>query len=113
MGWKEFGDWAFLACAVVAVLFAVLYLFSAPWWTTPTGRNIMALMGSVALAFTYFAWVIQIGGVPYGFYPIRAMLFVGIATSIGWRVAILVKSHIIPSLTSGRRGERSNVEDSR
>lgn len=95
MSWKVYGDWAFYACAGIAVTFVVMYLFGAPWWTTTTGRNIMAVMGSMALALGYFAWVIVAGGVPPGFYPVRAILFTGIALSIGWRVWLLIKNQIL------------------
>lgn len=109
MGWKAFGDIAFYACAISTATFALLYLFFAPWWRSETGRNIMAVMGSVALAFVYFAWVIALGGVPHAFYPIRALLFCGIASAVSWRVWILVRRHIIPSL----KGVKADVEDAR
>jgi hypothetical protein len=104
MNWKDYGDWAFFACAGVAVVFAVLYLFVAPWWKSPTGRNIMAVMGSMALALGYFAWVIAAHGVPPGFYPVRAILFTGIALAIGWRVVLLVRVQVL------QRNRDRNVE---
>lgn len=116
MSWREAGDVAFYACTVVTVAFAILYFLSAPWWTTTTGRNIMAVMGSVALAFGYFTWVIWIGGVPGGFYPMRALIFALIALAIGWRLLILIKHQVIPVLrrvSRDRRGDRTNVEEQR
>lgn len=109
MDWKLTGDIAFYACAISAATFVLLYLFFAPWWKTLAGRNIMAVMGSFAAAFIYFAWVISIGGVPPGFYPVRAVLFAGIATSITWRIWILLKHHIIRSL----KGDKNELEDAR
>lgn len=104
MSWKTIGDIAFYACTGVTVLFALLYLFFAPWWQTTTGRNIMAVMGSVALAFGYFTWVIALGGLPAGFYPVRALIFASIATAIGWRVWILIRHQVIPGFRSRKRG---------
>jgi hypothetical protein len=95
MNWKDFGDWAFYACTVVTVLFALLYLLFAPWWRTTAGRNIMAVMGSVALAFGYFTWVISQGGLPAGFYPMRALVFTFIAVAIGWRVVIFIRHQFL------------------
>jgi drug/metabolite transporter (DMT)-like permease len=95
MGWKLYGDLAFYACTAVALLFALMYLVFAPWWKTPTGRNIMAVMGSMALALGYFAWAIAVKRVPPGFFPIRAILFTGIALAIGWRVWMLIKAQFL------------------
>lgn len=113
-GWREFGDWAFFACAFITVLFAVLYLFLAPWWQTVTGRNIMSVMGSIAVAFAYFAWVIHLGGVPGYFWPMRAILFSGIALAIGWRIVIFIREHLRRSLrTSKRKRDEDELENSR
>ena len=67
MSWRDVGDVAFYVAAGVTVTFALLYLLFAPWWKTVGGRNIMAVMGSVALAFAYFAWAIASKGIPAGF----------------------------------------------
>lgn len=112
MSWKEAGDLAFYAAAAATVLFAVLYLVSAPWWKTVAGRNIMSVMGSVALAFGYFAWAIAAGGLPPAFHPMRAILFAGIALAVGWRVVILIRTHILPSLRR-KRGKSNELEDAR
>jgi hypothetical protein len=94
LSWKQYGDFAFYACTVATVAFVIAYLVLAPWYRTTTGRNIMAVMGSVALAFVYFTVAIQQGGVPFGFYPIRALLFTFIFLSVGWRVIILVRAQV-------------------
>lgn len=99
MNWQTYGDWAFYITAVISVLFAVLYLLLAPWWRSTTGRNVMAVMGTLAVAFTYFAWVISKGGVPQGFYPMRAFIFTCLGLSIGWRLVMFVRHHLVPSLT--------------
>ena len=111
MSWKEYGDVAFYGCALVTALFVVLYAVAAPWWRNLAGRNIMAVMGSVALAFVYFAWVISQGGVPGNFYPIRALLFTGIFLSIGWRVLLLIKHQILDVLR--RKRAKHELEDQR
>ena len=95
MSWRLFGDLAFYACTGVTLLFVILYLVFAPWWKTTAGRNIMAVMGSVALAFGYFTWAIWTGGIPAGFYPMRAAIFSFIALAIGWRVLIFIRHQFL------------------
>lgn len=108
LDWVHIGDLAFYITTAITVTFAVLYLLFAPWWKTTTGQNIMAVMGSMALAFSYFSWAINIGGIPEGFHIMRALLFALIGASVGWRTVIFIRQHLIPSL----RGER-NVENVR
>lgn len=110
MDWKEIGDIAFYICTAITVVFSLMYLFLAPWWRTVTGRNIMAVMGTMALAFSYFSWAIAVGGVPEGFDAVRAFLFTLLALSVGWRTVIFIRHHLIPSF----RGDESNeLEDAR
>lgn len=110
MSWKIAGDIAFYGATAAAISFSLLYMLFAPWRSTSTGRNIMAVMGSVALAFGYFSWAIAVGGIPPGFDVMRALLFTFVALSIGWRTVILIRHHIIRSL----RGEKQDeLEDSR
>jgi hypothetical protein len=110
--WDLLGNIGFYGTTAVTILFSLLYLIFAPWWKTVTGRNIMAVMGSMALAFGYFAWVISIGHVPPGFLPMRAFIFWFIGASIGWRTVIFIRSHIIPSLRAEKE-KRNELEDSR
>lgn len=112
MSWRTYGDWAFYACTAVTVLFALLYLALAPWWKTIAGRNIMTVMGSLAVALAYFTWVIVNGGVPHYFWPTRALLFTGLAAGIGWRTVIFIRHHIIRSLRD-RGGDKNELENSR
>lgn len=113
MTWQTYGDVAFYACALVTMAFSLLYLTTAPWWTTSMGRNIMSVMGSVALAFSYFAFAIFSGGIPSGFQQIRAILFTGIALAVGWRIVILVRHHIMRSLRASYEEEQDDLEDAR
>jgi hypothetical protein len=111
MTWQAIGDWAFYALAGVTVLFSLLYLVLAPWWKTVTGRNIMTVMGSLAFALGYFTWVILRDGVPEYFWPMRAFLFATLAASIGWRIVIFIRHHLVRSLRPEK--ERKNVENAR
>ncbi len=111
MSWRTFGDWAFYALAAVTVLFSLLYLALAPWWRTVTGRNIMTVMGSLAMALAYFAWVIQQDGVPHYFWPMRAFLFSVLAASIAWRIVIFIRQHLVRSLRPEK--EQEHVENPR
>lgn len=106
MSWDRLGDIGFYGATAVTLLFALLYFLFAPWWTTTTGRNIMSVMGSMAITFSYFTWVIWLGHVPPGFLPMRALLFLAIGASIAWRTVIFIRSHLIPSLRAEK--ERKN-----
>jgi hypothetical protein len=110
VSWQSYGDFAFYAAAASAVLFPLLYLLTAPWWRTETGRNIMAVMGSLGVAMGYFAWVIARGGVPGSFYPVRALLFTAIAAAILWRVTLLVRTQL---LLKPKEGNQNELEDAR
>lgn len=115
MSWKDVGDWAFYGATAVTIVFAVMYGLLAPWWETTAGRNIMAVMGSVAVAFSYFTWAIAVGGIPPGFDMVRALLFIGIGLSIGWRTVIFINVHVRPSLRrpEPKGGNENELENSR
>ncbi len=113
MSWKEYGDFAYFIATAVTVIFAFMYFTFVPWWKTVGGRNIMAVMGSVALTFGYFAWAIWQGKVPVGYHPVRAVLFTFVALSIGWRVSILVRYHILASLRRNPKEGSDELENAR
>lgn len=114
MDWRQIGDFMFYLCTAVTVLFAVLYLFLAPWWRTVTGRNIMSVMGAMALAFSYFSWAIHVGGVPQGFDAMRAVLFAGLTLSVGWRTVIFIRHHVLRSLRgTGNEEDTNELENAR
>lgn len=94
MTWKEYGDLAYYGCAFAAGLFVLVYMTIAPWWRTMTGRNIMAVMFSVASTLIYFAFAIKNKGVPHGFYSVRAVLFSLLFLSLGWRLVILLRAQL-------------------
>lgn len=116
MNSKDLGDYAFYLATAMTVLFSLLYLFSAPWWQTSAGRNIMSVMGSVAIAFSYFSWAIAVGGIPPGFDGMRALLFILIALSVTWRTVIFIRHHLLRSLrgqTPEKQGGSNELEDVR
>lgn len=45
---RDFGNASLAGACLGAVVFVVLYLRS-PWWKSPTGRNIMAMMALIAV----------------------------------------------------------------
>lgn len=93
--WRLLGNLSFYGLTAVSGIFCVLYLTLSPWWKTQTGRNIMALMGSLALSAGYFTWAIVRQGVPPWFYPIRFFLFTSLFLAIGWRVVIFVRAQLL------------------
>jgi hypothetical protein len=112
VNWRQLGDIAFYATTFVTVFFALIYLVSAPWWKTIAGRNIMSVMGSMAVAFGYFTWVIWLGHVPRGFEPMRALIFIAIGSSILWRTVIYIRFHVIRSLRAEEEQE-NELENTR
>lgn len=93
--WRQAGDIAFYSLASVSFLFVALYFLLSPWWRTETGRNIMAVMGSLAVTAVYFSLAIRQGGVPWGFFPIRFFLFTSLALAVGWRVVLFVRRQLL------------------
>lgn len=115
MSWKQAGDLAFFVATGITVFFAICYFLGAPWWKTVAGRNIMSVMGTMALAFSYFTWAIAVGGIPPGFDTIRALLFIGIALAVGWRTVIFIRHHLLRSLREpdGEGDNKNELEDAR
>jgi hypothetical protein len=112
VSWIRLGDFAFYATTFVTILFSLSYFSLAPWWKTVAGRNIMAVMGSMAVAFGYFTWAIWLGHVPPGFEPMRALIFIAIGSSIAWRMVIFIRSHLIRSLRAEKE-QTNELENTR
>jgi hypothetical protein len=110
LSWNLLGNIAFYLATASSIIFALLYFLLAPWWKTLAGRNIMAVMGAMAVAFGYFSWAIAIGGAPPGFQPMRALIFLSIAASVTWRTVIFIKRHVADSLSERKKNE---LEDAR
>ena len=105
--WKTIGDVAFYGIAVSSGVFSLMYLFLAPWYRTQAGRNIMAVMGSLACLVVYFAAAIAVGKAPAA-YEVRAIGFVALCLAITWRVRILVKEQLL-----ARRERKDKINDPR
>jgi hypothetical protein len=74
-------------------MFVLLYTVLSPWWRTAVGRNIMAVMGSLALIGAWGSWV-NFSHDPRAtpaFWQIRFTLFTVLTLAIGWRVVMLVR----------------------
>jgi hypothetical protein len=93
--WRLAGEYAFYAFTGATVLFILLYGVLAPWWRSATGRNIMTLMGALAVACVYFTWAyVREGGLPPAFLPIRFCIFVVLFLAVSWRVVLFVREQI-------------------
>lgn len=112
MSWAQYGNWAFYVATAASVAFVLSYAVLAPWWTRPTGRNIMFVMATLAMAMVYFGFVIWQGGVTAGFYPVRAVLFTMLAASISWRVVLLIRAQL-GSRADARHRRMDDHEDVR
>lgn len=108
--WVEAGNVAFYGLAGVSALFVLAYFLLSPWWKTETGRNIMAVMGSLALTAAYFSLAISQGGVPWGFYPIRFLLFSSLLLAVGWRLVLFVRAQLLARSDKTEKKEEGNVQ---
>ena len=105
--WDTAGDVAFYGFAFSTVVFVVMYALFSPWRQTEVGRNIMAVMASLAATTAYFSLAVILGGVPWGFYQIRFFLFTACFLAVAWRVMILVRRQIL-ARNDGRTKEQSD-----
>lgn len=104
MTWEVAGDVAFYALAFMAGLFVALYAVLSPWWRTEAGRNIMAVMGSLAVIGLWGSYLLAAGGRGVWFYPVRFFMFTGLALALAWRVVMFVRVQVI------RRRKEDNRE---
>lgn len=93
--WRDAGTYMFYGLTGVSVLFVLMYLVLSPWWKTETGRNIMAVMGSLASTLAYFTVAVWMGHTPFAFYQARFFLFLVLALAIGWRVVLFVRAQLL------------------
>lgn len=96
MTWDEAGTLAFYALTIVSILFVLTYHVLSPWWRTEAGRNIMAVMASLAAIGAWGSYVNLLAdprSAPL-FYPTRFFLFSGLTLAIGWRIVILVRAQL-------------------
>lgn len=107
-GWKQAGECAFYAFTASSIVFMVLYGFLSPWWRSPTGRNIMLVMGLLAVTSGYFTTAYWAGVSPVLDYPIRFFLFSGLFVAVSWRVVLFVREQIL-----ARRSDRSDERTSK
>jgi hypothetical protein len=106
--WKLWGDVAFYGVATASTVFVLLYATLSPWWRSATGRNIMAVMGSLALASVYFAFAVALGRAPFHLHAARFVLFGSLFLAITWRVIIFIREQLC-----ARRLVRETDSDSR
>ena len=96
------GDAGYLAGAVGAVLFVVLYLILARFWESEAGWHIFSFMTTVAMILIHSSI-----GVYFPNYPgrdvVRAILYPVLAAIIFWRVVILVRVQLLSQLRASRR----------
>lgn len=98
------GDFLAVLAFAGTVLFVILYAILAPWWRSAHGRNVMLLMGVLALLFTLIAGTVLFG-VEWPFRPaIRVIIFGLVGLAIWWRIVLLIKDQI-----SGRK-QREGAE---
>jgi hypothetical protein len=94
--WELAGDIAFTIMGAAAVTFTVLYLLLTPWWRTPTGRNIMAMMSTLAIIGAWGSYILLTDmDRPFAVYQIRFAMFLVLAIVIIWRIVIFVRVQLL------------------
>lgn len=86
----KLGDWMIYYCAIVAILFVVVYSIFARWWKTSFGQHLFSFMAVIALVFIYIV-ITKIFGRFHGWEYVRLGLIGSLATVLTWRVCILLK----------------------
>lgn len=74
--------------ALAASCFTVIYMFTARWWKSPMGVNIMLLVGGLA-AVTDLALVYNIIDRPEWALYVFAAFYFAIGGAIWWRLVML------------------------
>lgn len=94
--WELAGDIAFTVMGAAAIVFTVLYLFLTPWWRTPTGRNIMAMMSTLAIIGAWGSYILLTDTErPFAVYQIRFAMFSTLAIVIIWRIMIFIRVQLL------------------
>lgn len=89
----KLGDFMIYYCAIVAVLFVVVYSVLARWWRTAFGQHLFSFMLVIALVFIYIV-ITKMFGRFDGWEYVRLALIGSLATVLTWRVWILLKVQI-------------------
>lgn len=93
--WMAAGTYAFYAFALFALLFVLLYMVFSPWWRTEAGRNIMAVMGALAVIGVYASVLQLTANRPPMYAETRFALFAFLAVSVGWRVVLFIRAQLL------------------
>ncbi len=109
MGWQEVGDVALIATATAVTTFGLVYAFAAPWYRSPLGRSIFAVLASMGLGMGYFTWAVINRPVPVGFYPMRALIFIVIFTAVAAAVIFLLKAQWRGKPKEGKGNDLENA----
>jgi hypothetical protein len=112
--WRLIGNVLIMLNATAAGCFAVSYGVFAPWYRSQTGRNIMAVMGVLAINASYFSWAAFRGhGLPASFYPVRAGMFLLLFLVLAQRFIIFVRAQLLAKRANPRSKEIPHVGEVR
>jgi hypothetical protein len=100
---QAIGNALIIASAVLALAFVVLYAAAAGWWRSEGGRNVMALMGSIAAVLALATVKILVGDA-WWFVWLRLAVFAAVPAALGWRLSMLWRAQV-----RGRFGRASPV----
>lgn len=102
-GWMTAGDYAFYVFSALALLFVMLYAIFSPWWLSETGRNIMAVMASLAIIGAYATTIRLMEHKPPLYAETRFALFALLAASVGKRIILFVRAQLLARRDKRRR----------
>lgn len=103
---RYLGNGLILLSAVFATSFVVLYWVTAPWWRSPMGRNVQALMFVIALVLDLSVVRIFVPGSVdlLWFNILRLIVFAFVPVVLGWRLWLLWRVQVLD-----RRRDRNGI----
>jgi hypothetical protein len=102
-----------IACAVVPLLFILVYWLSARWWTSDTGWRTVLLRAALALAFTltlanHYGWLRSFSVI--ALLITQLLVFTFILSALCWDLWVLLKRQVIPVIRSRRKENRAPTQ---
>lgn len=102
-GWTVAGSYALYAFSSLSALFVLLYATLSPWWRTEVGRNIMAIMASLA-AMGLYASLIDLTGInPPLYAETRFVILALLAWSVGKLIILFIREQLMPRKNTRRK----------
>lgn len=89
------GNWAAHAATLGWLVFTLVYGCLAPWWRSPIGRNVLVHGAVLAVTFGLVSAQLAFGVAWQARGWVRLIIFGSVAAVGWWRLAILLRDHMI------------------